>query len=105
MEIFDIKRMKIFPYEERGENVFFSTDKFKLRVIEVKPTGKIPLCEMESTVIFYVIQGETKVTINNITKSLTEGECLISEPGEFSMQSKNGAKILGIQIFLSEENL
>jgi quercetin dioxygenase-like cupin family protein len=91
--------MNTFPYEERSKNVFFSTDKFKLRIIELKQGGELPLCNMESNVIFYVIQGEVEVTINNITKSLTEGECLISEPGTFSMQSKNGVRILGTQIF------
>lgn len=99
MNIFNIKSMKAFPYEARGTNVFFSADKFKLRVIELKPSGKMPLCEMESNVIFYVIEGETEVKINNETKLLTQGECLISDPGTFSMQSKYGVKILGIQIY------
>jgi len=99
MKVFNINSMKTFPYEERGKNVFFSSEKFKLRIIELRPDGKIPLCEMESNVIFYMIKGEAEVTVNDETKLLTEGECLISEPGTFSMQSKNGVRILGIQIF------
>ena len=98
MKVVNIKSMKTFPYEERGKNVFFSSEKFKLRVIELDPNGKMPLCQMESNVIFYVVEGETEVTVNDETKLLTEGECLISEPGTFSMQSKNGVRILGIQI-------
>jgi len=99
MTVFNIKLMEAFPYEERGKNVFFSDERFKLRIIELKPDGKMPLCEMGSNVIFYVIEGETEITINNETKILIEGECLISKPGKFSMHSKNGVKILGVQIF------
>ena len=99
MKVINIKTIKAFPYEERDKNVFFSTDKFKLRIIELNADGRMPLCNMESNVIFYFIKGEAEVTINNETKLLNEGECLISAPGTFSIKTKNGVRILGIQIF------
>jgi len=99
MTVFNIKAMKAFPYEERAKNVFFSFDNFKLRIIELKPDGRMPLCKMQSNVIIYLIKGEAEVTVNDETKLLTEGECLISAPGTFSMHAKSAVRMLGIQIF------
>mgnify|MGYP000041235016 CR=1 FL=1 len=98
MNLFHLKEMKIFPYEERDKNVFFKSDKFKIRLIELAPGEKMPDCTMRENVIFYVLKGETTIQINDEKVIIKEGDCLISEPGNFSMISKNGVKILGIQI-------
>jgi quercetin dioxygenase-like cupin family protein len=99
MKVFNIKSIEAFPYEERAKNVFFSSDNFKLRIIELKPDGRMPSCEMESNVIFYMIKGEAEITVNGESKSVKEGECLISAPGTFSMHAKSAVRMLGIQIF------
>jgi len=98
MEIFDLKTMKSHSYEERDKNVFYNVKEFKTKIIELPINGEMPACEMASYVIFYVIEGAVEVKINQEKIIIKEGECLITEPAVISMGTKNGAKLMGIQI-------
>lgn len=98
MEMFDLKKIKVYPYEERDKNILYSQNNFKVRIIELPPNGEMPTCKMESYVIFYAIKGEVEISINQEEKILSEGKCFITEPTTLSMKTKNGVKILGIQI-------
>ena len=98
MKVFNLKEMGEFPYEQRGKNVFYQTDEFKARIIELPPGGQMPTCEMASHVIFFVLDGEVKVTVNSETVVLNEKHCLITEPVTISMMTESGARLLGIQI-------
>jgi mannose-6-phosphate isomerase-like protein (cupin superfamily) len=102
MKIFDLSEMTAAPYELRGRNVFYQANEFKTRIIELPAGGQIPYCEMASYVIFYVLDGEVKVTVNTELVSLKKNQCLITEPSTFSMQTDNGVKIMGIQIAKKE---
>lgn len=53
---------------------------------------------MSVSVIFIVISGSIKVRVNNEISKLNVGECLVTEPATVSMQSDQGAKVMGIQI-------
>jgi mannose-6-phosphate isomerase-like protein (cupin superfamily) len=64
----------------------------------------MPTCEMKSHVIFYVLDGEIKVTVNSETVELKKKQCLITEPATISMETKNGVKLMGIQIARSTEH-
>ena len=98
MQVFDLKKMKAFPYEERERNVFYETNEFKARITELAPGGEIPFCEMKSHVVFYVIEGAAEVKVDQEKVTLEEGQCLITGPATISMKSRNGVKILGIAI-------
>jgi quercetin dioxygenase-like cupin family protein len=98
MEIFDIKTMESHPYAEREKNVFYKTSSFKVRIIELPPHGEMPSCKMDSYVMFYILKGEVDIDISQEKKILTEGQCFITEPATLSMRTKNGVKILGVQI-------
>lgn len=98
MQIFNLDSLKTFPYDERDKNVFFKVEEFKTRVIRLLPGENIPECEMASYVIFIVLEGEAEITVNTDKASLVKNQCLITEPSIISMQSKNGVKIIGIQI-------
>ncbi len=98
MEVYDIKAMQSFPYEERGRNVFYKAKEFKTRIIELPSGGEMPTCEMESFVIFYVVSGAVEVSVNEETADLETGQCLITEPATLSMKTADGVKIMGIQI-------
>ena len=98
MRVFNLKERAAFPYEQREKNVFYQTDEFKARIIELPPGGQMPTCEMASHVIFYVLDGEVKVTVNSETAVLNEKHCLISEPATISMITESGARLLGIQV-------
>lgn len=98
MKIFDLAETTAFPYEQREKNVFYQAREFKTRIIELPPGGEMPTCEMASYVTFYVLNGEARVTVNSETVELKEKQCLITEPATLSMKTKDGVRILGVQI-------
>ena len=98
MKIFDIKAMGSYSHEEREKNVFYKAEEFKSRIIELPPGGEIPVCEMSSHVIFYVVEGAAEVSVNQEKENIKEGECLITPPATLSMRTDDGVKIMGIQI-------
>lgn len=103
MKVFDLNRMAAFPYEQRGNNIFYQTKEFKTRIIELPPGGQMPACEMTSCVIFYVLSGEARVTVGSEGVGIKENQCLITDPATISMNTENGVKLLGIQIARSAE--
>jgi mannose-6-phosphate isomerase-like protein (cupin superfamily) len=98
MRVVDLKTMMSGPYKEREMNIIFNLEEFKVRNIKLPADGKIPDCEMQSYVIFYIVEGSVDVTVDQEKATITEGQCLISDPATISMSSKDGAKIMGIQI-------
>ena len=98
MKVFDLNEMVAAPYEQREKNVFYQTEEFKTRIIELPPGGQMPACEMASHVIFYVLSGEARVTVNSESVALKEKQCLITEPATVSMKTQNGVRLMGIQI-------
>ena len=98
MQLFNLKTMKSYPYEERDKNVFYKAKEFKARIIELPPGGEMPTCEMLSYVIFYVIKGTAEAKVNQEKIILKEGQCLITEPATLSMKTQDGVKMMGIQI-------
>ncbi len=97
-QVFDIKTMASYPYEERDKNVFYKTKEFKTRLVELPPGGEIPICEMASYVIFFVVNGVAEVRVNQEIVTIEEGQCLIAEPATLSMKTENGVKIMATQI-------
>lgn len=98
MEIFDLLELDAKSYENRNVNVFYQNDLFKTRVIALEPGGKIPECRMESWVLFYVVSGEMLLRKNGESSLMWEGQVFISEPALISMESANGARLMGVQI-------
>ena len=98
MHIFDLNSIATFPYEERDKNVFFKSKRFKARIIHLNKGESIPECEMQSFVIFYVIEGSAKVNVNNEIQIIKKGHCMITEPATLSLKTDSGVKIVGFQI-------
>ncbi len=98
MEIFDLMDLAAEGYENRHVNVFYQNDFFKTRVIVLEVGGKIPECQMDTYVMFYVVKGEVLIKKNDETSVLKENQVLITEPAKISMESNTGAMLKGIQI-------
>lgn len=98
MEIFDLMNLDAADYKNRRVNVFFQNDLFKVRVIELEAGGEIPECQMESYVMFYVVQGEVLLRKNNESSLLKENQVFITEPAMLSMKTISGARLMGVQI-------
>ena len=58
----------------------------------------MPTCEMQSSVIFYVIEGSAEVNVNDENQTISQGQCMITEPAVLSLKTKNGVLITGVQI-------
>ncbi|PKM58251.1 MAG: hypothetical protein CVU98_01860 [Firmicutes bacterium HGW-Firmicutes-3] len=98
MKIFDLMNLETESNENRSVNVFFQNDTFKTRVIVLEAGGEIPPCQMDIFVMFYVIKGEVVLRKNEESAILKENQVFISEPAWLSMDSKFGARLMGIQI-------
>ena len=98
MKVFDLNEMDASPYEQREKNVFYQVKEFQTRIVELPPGGEMPTCEMASYVIFYVLNGEVRVTVNSERAQLKEKQCLITEPATLSMRTEKGVRLMGIQI-------
>jgi len=98
MEIFDLMKMEAEGYENRNVNVFYQNDLFKTRIIVLGANEKIPACEMESYVLFYVVKGEVLLSKNEESLTLKENQLFITEPALLSMESSLGARLLDVQI-------
>lgn len=98
MKIYNLKELEPSDQAKKLQQVFYEGDNFTTRIIKLDSGGQIPDCEMSASVIFNVISGSIEITVNTETSSLNEGEVLVTEPATVSMKSKNGAKIMGIQI-------
>ena len=61
----------------------------------------MPICEMASHVIFYVLNGEARVTVNSETVEIKEKQCFITEPATLSMTTEKGVRLMGIQIIIA----
>lgn len=101
-DIFDFSKISGFPYEERHRNVLYKTGDFKIRIIDLAENGAIPECNMETHVVFVVMDGQVDITVNGEVHHLGEKQSLASEPAVFSMHSQKGAKLMGIQINKTE---
>jgi quercetin dioxygenase-like cupin family protein len=98
MEIFDLMNVTAQGYENRQVNVIYQNDFFKTRVIVLEAGGKIPECQMDTYVMFYVVKGEVLLKKNEDTSPLKENQVFITEPALLSMESKTGARLMGVQI-------
>lgn len=98
MKIFDLMDLVAQGFENRGVNVFFQNDLFKSRVIVLEAGGKIPECQMDSFVMFYVVKGEVLLRKNDESAILKENQVFITEPALLSMESESGARLMGVQI-------
>jgi mannose-6-phosphate isomerase-like protein (cupin superfamily) len=98
MKIFDLMDFEAQNYDKRNVNVFYQNDVFKTRVIVLEAGGKIPDCEMDTYVMFYVVKGEVLITKDDESATLKENQVFITEPAVLSMQSPSGARLMGVQI-------
>ena len=98
MKIFDLINLEAEGYENRSGNVLFQNEVFKTRVIVLEAGGKIPPCQMDTFVMFYVVRGEVVLRKNDESAILKENQVFITEPALLSMESASGARLMGVQI-------
>jgi hypothetical protein len=98
MKKFDIARMETHEYDQRGQNVFYETPAFKMRIIGLGHGQSMPKCDMASFVVFVCIDGEAEVSVGADNVCIFRGQGVVTGPATISMQTKGGVRLLGIQI-------
>ncbi len=98
MEIYNLLNMETESLEKKTTNVFFQNDLFKTRVINLQPGQKIPDCHMDCFVMFYVVEGEVLLRKNEESATLKENHVFITGPAVLSMETTDGAKLMGVQV-------
>lgn len=63
--------------EPLAKMVFSSTDHLKAQVMRLKAGVQIPPCKMENDVMFFIIKGKGRITVDNETSEIYEGECVM----------------------------
>jgi quercetin dioxygenase-like cupin family protein len=105
MKKFDVVGMEANAYDQREKNVFYEKPEFKLRIIDLASGQSMPRCDMMSHVVFVCVEGEVEVSVGVDKTTISRGQCLVTMPATISMQTKPGARLLGIQITSTSTNM
>jgi mannose-6-phosphate isomerase-like protein (cupin superfamily) len=98
MEIFELNESTVHPFEERGKNVLFQAETFKIRMIQVEAGGEIPPCAMQMNVIFCILEGSGVITVDGEPVQVRPHVLMVTPPATISMKSEDGMRVLGVQI-------
>lgn len=98
MEIFDLNDSNVYLFEERERNVIFQSETMKVRLIHLEAGGEIPPCKMTTNVLFFILQGEGAIVVNEASNQVKPHSLVITPPAIISMKSEKGMRLLGIQI-------
>jgi len=60
IQVFDLKAMKAYPYEERDRNVFYKTREFKARILSFQPEERCQLVKWLLMVFSMLLRGKQK---------------------------------------------
>ena len=75
MRIFDIQKIKAYPYEEREKNVLYACKDFKTRIIQLLPGKEIPSCDMPSWVLFLCLREKHEYRLTQRKKLSEKASC------------------------------
>lgn len=98
MKIYDLNSLSTEKNHGIGTLPFHEEDTFKNRIIDLEKGASMPACDMTQNVIFMVLSGEITVHHNDQSHTLSMHQMFVSEPATLSMTTKEGARVLGIQI-------
>ena len=78
MEQFNFQEMlSSLEMKPLNKKVFCETRNLKAQVMRLKAGNSIPPCKMENDVLFYIVSGKGSITVDNETKLIKPGDCLI----------------------------
>jgi mannose-6-phosphate isomerase-like protein (cupin superfamily) len=82
-----------------NKEVFCVTDHLKAQVIYLKSGNTIPPCRMDNDVLFYIVSGEGSINVDDETKPLQTGDCVIvpNTSGYRSIKAETDLHILAVQ--------
>lgn len=103
MNVFDLTKLELDPNAGGNCNAFYENGPINARIIVLKAGQKISDARVDSYVMFYVVKGEVTLKRNDETTVLRENQVFITEPAVVSMESAQGAKLMGVRISTGKE--
>lgn len=78
MNAFNIKEMTGFSSDRILKTVFYEQGNLKAQIMCLSAGQVIPPCRMDHDVLFYVVEGQGEITIDNESQSVIIGHCVIA---------------------------
>ena len=95
----DIK--KLINYNSQGpyKNIFYDHENIKAQIVCLKAGQQIPPCQMNHDVLFFIIQGEGEITVDNKKEKIKPMISIIvpKKANSRSILAKTDMVILAIQ--------
>ncbi len=100
MDVHVLEAFLNFSQEAHTKYVFFESDKLKAQVVCLEADQQIPPCQMDSDVIFFVLEGKGKIIIDEKEEILAKTSWVFvpKENESRSLKAKTRMAVLAIQI-------
>ena len=95
----EIKNLIAFSKEGPAKSIFYDEGNLKAQLMCLKAGQLIPPCKMGNDVLFYVIQGEGEIIVDNKKENLSAGISVVvpKEAESRSITAKADLIILAVQ--------
>ena len=99
LKTYDLKDAAEFKKEEIFKKVFLEHGHLKVQITCLSAGQQIPPCKMEHDVLFYVIEGEGTIIVDNDEKVLVTSQAAFvpKEAESRSIKAKTNMNILAVQ--------
>lgn len=100
MDVHVLEALLNFSQEAHTKYVFFESDKLKAQVVCLEVGQQIPPCQMDSDVIFFVMEGKGKIIVDKKEEILEKTSWVFvpKENESRSVKAKTRMTVLAIQI-------
>lgn len=100
MDVHVLEALLQFSQEAHTKYVFFESDKLKAQVVCLEAGQHIPPCQMDSDIIFFVMEGKGKITVDEKEEILKKTSWIFvpKENESRSLKAKTRMAVLAIQI-------
>ena len=100
MDVHVLEALLQFSQEAHTKYVFFESDKLKAQVVCLGAGQHIPPCQMDSDIIFFVMEGKGKITVDEKEEILKKTSWIFvpKENESRSLKAKTRMAVLAIQI-------
>jgi quercetin dioxygenase-like cupin family protein len=99
MHNIDIKKLVKYSDEGPAKEIFYDKGNLKAQVVCLKAGQIIPPCKMTNDVLFYIVEDEGVITVDNIKEELKSGVSVIvpKDAQSRSISAKTNMVILAVQ--------
>ena len=99
MKAVDTTMLVTYSTDGPSKEVFYDSGALKAQITCLKAGQVIPPCKMNNDVLFFIIEGEGEITVDDITEKLKPGISVVvpKEAQSRSMQAQTDMVFLGVQ--------